>query len=179
MASLPTSDQPGPGAAVVGAQRGWWLEDARPGARIRHPGGRTITSGEHVWLAWVTHNLSDVHGNADAASRSEWGEPLVLGVLTVAIVMGLSAPATGPAETAASGLSPRWDSIRLHHPVLAGDTIRAESHIESVSESHPGGAMGGHVSRTITGFNQRAEVVVTVVEASWVPRRPQRLSAPS
>lgn len=125
-ASLPTSDQrAGSAGTISGAQRGWWLEDALPGTTIVHPGGRTISEAEHVWLAWVTHNLSDIHGNADAARRTEWGEPLVLGMLTAAIVIGLAEPATGPPETVAEATGSGWDWIRLEHVVTAGDTLRA------------------------------------------------------
>ena len=87
---LRASDGGGHRAPAAG-QRGWWLEDAVPGTVLRHPGGRTIGSAEHVWLAWITHNVSDVHGNAHAAARNEWGQPLVLGMLTAAIVIGLAA----------------------------------------------------------------------------------------
>lgn len=152
------------------AQRGWWLEDAVPGTTLRHPGGRTIVDGEHVWLAWATHNLSDVHGNADAASRSGWGQPLVLGMLTVAIVIGLAAPAAGPPEVGLADWSDGWRSIRLQQPVLVGDTIRARSHIEEVEARS--GAPVGRVRRTVTGHNQRGEVVATISEERTVARRP-------
>ena len=157
-------------APIDGARRGWWLEDAVPGGIIRHPGGRTIDEAEHVWLAWITHNVSPVHGNADAAGRSEWGEPLVLGMLTVAIVLGLAAPATGPPETVGAGWSESWQSITLALPVVAGDTIRATSRIEAVDSSIAVGL--GLVRRTIMGLNQRGELVATIGEVRTVPRRP-------
>ena len=119
---------PGPSSG----QRGWWLEDAIPGTVLRHPGGRTIGATEHVWLAWITHNISDIHGDAHAATRNEWGQPLVLGMLTAAIVIGLAAPATPEAESGAIGMSDGWSSIRLTGVVLAGDTLRAESVIHAV-----------------------------------------------
>ena len=59
---------------VPGAQRGWWLEDAVPGADLApsRTAGRSTTR-EHVWLAWVTDNVSDVHGNADRALAGRLG----------------------------------------------------------------------------------------------------------
>lgn len=161
MASSPASEP---------LQRGWWLEDAVPGVTLRHAGGRTVDEAEHVWLAWITDNVSDVHGNADGASRGAFGRPVVLGALTAAIVIGLASPATGGPATAASASPIRWGSIRLPSPVVAGDTIRAESLIHEASA--PDGRTGcGLVHRTITGRNQRGEVVATIEEERAVPTR--------
>ena len=135
-----SSERPAARPTIAGAQRGWWLEDAVPGTILRHPGGRTIGPDEHVWLAWVTHNISGVHGNADAATRTEWGQPLVLGMLTAAVVIGLASPATPEPDQAAIGWDDGWSSIRLAAPVLAGDTLTAESEIAR--------ARGGPIGRT-------------------------------
>jgi acyl dehydratase len=156
-------------ASEPGGQRGWWLEDAVAGTVLRHPGGRTIDEAEHVWLAWVTHNLSDIHGDAHAATRSEWGRPLVLGMLTAAIVIGLAAPATPAPEEAAVGLSDGWSSIRLTGLVLAGDTLRAESSIHAVEAGAD--SRWGLVQRTIRGYDQRGDVVALIEDARSVPRR--------
>lgn len=151
-------------------QRGWWLEEAVPGTLIHHPGGRTIDESEHVWLAWITQNASDVHGNADTAARSGWGGQLVLGVLSAAIVLGLAAPATGPAEVpGAAGWTDGWRSVRLTGIVVPGDTLRAESVIHS--RRALAGEPTGHVRRTVRGLNQRGEVVVVVEEEREVPSR--------
>jgi acyl dehydratase len=154
---------------VAGAQRGWWLEDAVPGRILQHPGGRTIDAAEHVWLAWVTHNLSDIHGNADAASRGPWDGPLVLGALTVAIVVGLAGPASGGPGVGVAGWSDGWRSIRLSGVVVPGDTLRSESVVHAVQA--PLNGRTGRVRRTIRGLNQRGEVVALIEEEREVPRR--------
>jgi acyl dehydratase len=165
-----TSDRPRR-QPLLGASSGWWLEDAAPGAIIRHPGGRTIGEAEHVWLAWVTHNISDVHGDAAAALRSEWGRPLVLGLITVAIIIGLAAPATPPPELAAEVALAGWRSIRLVRSVVPGDTLRAESSIVAVAADAAAGL--GRVQRTIRGYDQRGNVVAIIDEERDVPRRPR------
>ena len=165
-ASLPTSERVT--APTPGVTRGWSFEDVRPGEVIRHPIGRTVGDAEHVWLAWATHNVSDVHGNADAAARGEWGRPLVLGMLTAAIVIGLAEPAPGPPERVARSLGQGWDSIALERPVLPGATIFAESHIEAV-ETDPDGLVV-LVRRTIVGRDQTGAVVVRVGETRNLPR---------
>jgi acyl dehydratase len=165
-----------PEPTLPGGQRGWWLEDAVAGTVLRHPGGRTIDEGEHVWLAWVTHNLSDIHGDAHAAARSEWGRPLVLGVLTAAIVIGLAAPATPAPDLGPAGLADGWSAIRLTGLVFAGDTLRAESVVHAV-EAAPVARLG-RVRRTIRGRNQRGDVVALIDEERAVPRRAISASAP-
>jgi acyl dehydratase len=150
------------GRVLAGADTGWWLEDAVPGTLLRHPHGRTIEETEHVWLAWVTHNLSDVHGDAHAAARGPFGGPLVLGALAVAIVIGLAEPGVPDPGRAMATLPAGWRSIRLVGPVRPGDTLRAESRIEAVRAAATPGL--GLVTRTITGLDQSGTPVVRVEE---------------
>jgi acyl dehydratase len=152
----------------AGGQRGWWFEDAVPGTTVRHRGGRTVTADEHQRLAWLTDNASDVHGDAHRSASSVFGEPVVLGALSAAIVAGLAAPACGPATTATRVALGGWRRIALRSVVLAGDTLRAASTFHGVQ---PDGA-GGMIERTIEGRNQRGDVVVVIEEATWVPARP-------
>jgi acyl dehydratase len=146
---------------------GWSLDDARPGTVIVHPGGRTIDAAEHVWLAWVTHNVSDVHGDAAAAARGEWGQPLVLGMLTAAIVIGLAEPAAGPPDTVTTSMPRGWHRITLERPVVAGATLSAESHIQAVELRPDGGAV--EVRRTIIGRDEHGHVVVRIEETRLLP----------
>ena len=156
---------------VTVTDNGWYLEDAVAGAVLRHPRGRTIGAGEHVWLAWVSDNASDLHGNADRASRGVFGGPVVLGALSVAIVAGLAAPATGSPGTWTITRLTGWHQIQLRRPVVPGDTLRSESRIVG-----PVGAAevdGGLVRRTISGLDQRGETVLVIDETCWAPRRDQ------
>gem|GEM_PF-6661803 len=156
---------------VPGAQAGWWLEDAVPGRVIAHAHGRTIDEAEHVWLAWVTHNVSDVHGNAHRAAHGAFGQPVVLGALTVAIVIGLAEPATADAQSVAGSLPAGWRSIVLRGPVVPGDTLRATSCIAAATAAGSDGV--GLVTRTITGYNQRGEEIAHIEEVErGVPSRP-------
>ncbi len=150
-------------------QRGWWFEDATAGTALQHPGGRTVTADEHPRLAWLTDNASDVHGDAHRAATGAFGEPVVLGALSVAIVAGLAAPATGPADLAHRSVGRGWYGIHLSRVVLAGDTLRAESHIHTATPD--GDVAGGVVRRTIIGWNQRDEEVLRIDEDSWAPSR--------
>jgi acyl dehydratase len=150
-------------------QRGWWFEDAVAGATLVHPGGRTIGRDEHPLLALMTDNGSPVHTDAHRAGGTPFGEPLVLGALSVAIVVGLAAPAVGPPEMAARALPTGWRRIHLTRAVVAGDTLRAASTIRSAVPDVDGA--GGIVDREIMGLDQRGATVVVMEDRSWAPLR--------
>lgn len=148
-------------------QRGWWFEDAIPGTTVRHRGGRTVTGDEHARLAWLTNNASDIHGNTDRAAAGPFGEPVVLGALSAAIVIGLAGPATGPAASQGRAMPRGWRRIALRGLVRAGDTLYASSTFHDARAE----AGGGLVERTIEGLNQYGEVVVVIDERCWAPAR--------
>ncbi len=154
---------------ALGRSSGWAFEDAQTGLTIQHPEGRTIGRDEHALLAMVSNNASDLHVNAEFARATDFGEPVVLGALTIAVVLGLAEPREWPAADAALDRSGGWVSMRLAAPVFGGDTLRAESTILSVVPMPDG--RGGLVRRRIVGLNQRAEVVATIDEERTVPTR--------
>lgn len=147
----------------------WSFEDAQPGLTIEHPGGRTIGSDEHGWLAMVSNNASDLHVDADYARTTAFGQPVVLGALTIAVVAGLAEPIEWSPADAGLGRSWGWISIRLTGPVFAGDTLRAESVILSGVSLADG--RGGVVRRRIVGRNQRGEEVAAIEEERRVACR--------
>ena len=152
-----------------GEQRGWWFADATPGRTLLHPGGRTIGADEQVLLAWWTNNASPVHGDLARAARTEFGGPLVLGALSVAVVVGLAAPAAGPPETTSQLATLSWREIRLLGLVRPGDTLYARSIFERVEPDAVGA--GGIVDRRIEGRTQAGLLVVSLHERGWAPGR--------
>ena len=112
--------------------RGWegrYLEDFTVGDVYRHAHGRTITETDNTWFTLLTNNTHDIHFNADYASRTEFGRPLVVSTLTLAIVTGLSV--SDVSQNAVANLG--WDDVKLTAPVFAGDTIYAESEVLEVA----------------------------------------------
>ena len=74
---------------------------------------------QHVVHAAHYMNTNQIHFNVPfAAGTAEFGAPLVVSSLTLAIVLGLSVADTS--ENAAANLG--WGDIRLPKPVFAGDT---------------------------------------------------------
>ncbi len=141
---------------VVPGWEGRFLEDFQVGDVYRHAHGRTVTQTDNTWFTLLTNNTHDVHFNADYASRTEFGKPLVNSTLTLAIVTGLSVEDVSRNAVANLG----WDGVRLPAPVFAGDTIYAESEVLEVrpSRSRPG---QGIVRVRTRGYNQHD---VTILE---------------
>ena len=135
--------------------RGRFLEDFEVGDTFRSRLGRTITETDNVWFTCLTMNTNQMHFNREFAARTEFGQPLVVSTLTLAVVIGLSVADTS--ENAVANLG--WSDIRLPKPVFAGDTLWAESEVTAVRESQSRPSCG-IVSIRTRGVNQRAEVVI-------------------
>jgi itaconyl-CoA hydratase len=135
--------------------RGRFFEDFAVGDRFRHAHGRTVTEADNTWFSLLTNNPHDIHSNADYASRTEFGRPLVVSTLTLAIITGLSVDDLSRNAVANLG----WTDVRMPAPVFAGDTLYAESEVLEVrpSRSRPG---QGVVRVRTRGFNQRDETVI-------------------
>ncbi len=139
-------------------QPGWegrFLEDFQVGDVYRHAHGRTVSETDNTWFALLTNNNHQLHINADYAARTEFGRPLVVSTLTLAIVTGLSVPDVSQNAVANLG----WDQVRLVAPVFAGDTLYASSEVLEVrpSQSRP---RQGVVRVRTRGFNQRNSTVL-------------------
>jgi len=152
--------------------RGWegrFLEDFTVGDVYRHAHGRTITQTDNTWFSLLTNNPHDIHSNADYASKTEFGKPLVVSTLTLAIVTGLSVPDVSQNAVANLG----WENVRLTAPVFAGDTIYAESEVLEVrpSKSRP---TQGIVRVRTRGFNQDNVTILEFERAVLVYTRAGR-----
>jgi itaconyl-CoA hydratase len=122
-------------------KQGWpgrFLEDFEVGDVYRHPLGRTITDADNTWFTLLTMNTNQMHFNREYAERSEFGRPLVVSSLTIAIAIGQSVSDATQNAFANLGI----DALRLTHPVFAGDTLYSESLVlekrESKSRPHAG-----------------------------------------
>ena len=96
--------------------RGRFLEDFAVGDVYRSRLGRTVTETDNTWFTLLTMNTNQMHFNAPFAARTEFGQPLVVSTLTLAIVLGLSVADTS--ENAAANLG--WGDIKLPKPGLRG-----------------------------------------------------------
>jgi acyl dehydratase len=160
------------GTRLVAGWEGRFLEDFHVGDVYRHSHGRTITQTDNTWFTLLTNNTHDIHTNVDYASRTEFGRPLVVSTLTLAIVTGLSVEDVSRNAVANLG----WESVRLPAPVFAGDTLYAESEVLEVrpSRSRPG---QGIVRVRTRGLNQDGIVVLEFERTVLVHGRATRPDA--
>jgi itaconyl-CoA hydratase len=153
----------------MGLKPGWtgrFFEDFEIGDVYQHPLGRTISEADNTWFTLLTMNTSQMHFNVDYAGRSEFGRPLVVSTLTLAIAVGQSV--TDLTQNAFANLG--WDDITLPHPVFAGDTVYSESLVleKRGSGSRPHAGIVTVRTRTL---NQDGVVVCSFKRTFYVYKR--------
>jgi len=151
---------------------GRWFEQLSVGDTVQHVTRRTVTETDNVLFTTMTMNPAPMHLDADYASRSEFGKPLVNSMFTVALVVGLSVPeltlGTIIAQLAMS-------DVGFPAPVFAGDTIRVESDVidARASKSRP---RAGIVEFEHRAYNQRDQLVCRVRRTGLMHRAPPKES---
>ncbi|BAV63579.1 MaoC family dehydratase [Sphingobium cloacae] len=125
------------------------------GDRVEHEIRRTVTETDNLLFTTMTHNPQPLHLDAEAAKASEFGQILVNGTFTFALMVGLSVGDT-TLGTLIANLG--YDKLVMPRPVFIGDTLRAETEVTALkpSRSRPG---AGVVTFTHRLFNQRDELV--------------------
>jgi acyl dehydratase len=134
---------------------GRWFEELTVGTIVPHPVTRTVTETDNILFTTMTMNPAQVHLDYDYAARTEFGQPLVNSMFTVALLIGLSVYDLTHGTTVANL---GFDEVVFPAPVFYGDTIHAESEIVDarVSKSRPA---QGIVTFEHRAFNQRDELV--------------------
>jgi len=141
-------------------------EEFTVGDVFEHRPGRTVTEMDNVLMSSLSLNTSPLHIDAAYCEHTPWGRPLVSSLVTLSIVSGMSVRSTSGRAVANLG----WDSIRLPHPVFAGDTLYAESEIlaKRLSASRPG---HGIVRVRTVGTKADGETVLTFERSFLMPSR--------
>jgi len=134
---------------------GRYYDEWQVGDRIEHPIRRTVTETDNLLFSTLTHNPQPLHLDAEAAKASEFGQILVNGTFTFALMIGLSVAET-TLGTLVANLG--YDKVVMPKPVFLGDTLRIESEVVELrpSKSRPG---SGIVTFEHRAINQRDELV--------------------
>ncbi|TDC54022.1 MaoC family dehydratase [Jiangella ureilytica] len=111
-------------------------------------------------------NTNQAHFNAEVGAASEFGRPLMVSTLTLAIAIGQSVIDTTQNAFANLGL----DEVRLTAPVYAGDTLWSESLVLEKRESKSRPQAGIVTIRTRT-LNQHGGEVLSFVRTFYIHRR--------
>jgi len=148
---------------------GRYYEEWTIGDRIAHKPHRTVTEADNLLLSALTHNLQPLHLDAEYATASEFGQILVNGTFTFALMIGLSVNDT-TLGTLVANLG--YDKVRMPAPVFIGDTLGAQTEVIALrdSGSRPD---AGLVTFAHQMINQRGVVVCTCERTALMQRRPE------
>ena len=149
---------------------GRWFEEWRVGDTLVHEIRRTVTETDNLLFSTMTHNPQPLHLDAEAARASEFGQILVNGTFTFALMVGLS---VGDTTLGVLVANLGYDRVVMPKPVFIGDTLRAESEVAEVKESRSR-PNAGIVTFTHRLLNQRDEVVCQCLRSALILRRPAR-----
>ncbi|HEY58624.1 MAG TPA: MaoC family dehydratase [Anaerolineae bacterium] len=131
---------------------GKYYEDLQVGMRIQHALGRTITEADNTLFCALTMNPQPLHLNEDFAAQTRFGRRIVNGLLTMALVVGLTVPDLTQG-TIVANLG--YEKVVHPHPVFHGDTIYVETEVlamrESRSRPHVGIVRLRHIGRNQDG----------------------------
>ena len=136
------------------------------GDRLTHEIRRTVTETDNLLFSTMTHNPQPLHLDAEAARASEFGQILVNGTFTFALMVGLSVGDT-TLGTLVANLG--YDKLVHPKPVFIGDTLRAESEVAELRDSRSRPDAGLVTFRHVL-LNQRDETVCQCLRTALLKR---------
>lgn len=148
---------------------GRYFEDWSVGDTVAHPIRRTVTEADNLLITTLTHNPQPLHLDAEYAKGTEFGQIVVNGTFTFALMVGISVAET-TLGTLVANLG--YDGVKMPKPVFIGDTLRVESEVIDLraSGSRP---EAGIVTFAHRAINQRDEIVCTCTRTALIQRGPQ------
>lgn len=145
---------------------GRYFDQWQIGDGIEHDIRRTVTETDNLLFTVMTHNTQPLHLDAEAAKASEFGQILVNGTFTFALMIGLSVTDT-TLGTLIANLG--YDKLMHPRPVAIGDTLRAATQVADLreSKSRPN---AGIVTFSHELLNQRNEIVCQCLRMALLKR---------
>ncbi|HEX7856485.1 MAG TPA: MaoC family dehydratase [Sphingobium sp.] len=146
---------------------GRFFDEWQVGDKIVHDIRRTVTETDNLLFTVMTHNTQPLHLDVEAAKASEFGQILVNGTFTFALMIGLSITDT-TLGTLIANLG--YDKLVHPKPVAIGDTLRGTTEVVELklSKSRPN---AGIVTFGHELLNQRDEVVVKCLRMAMLKKR--------
>ena len=146
---------------------GRYYDEWTIGDMIAHQPHRTVTQTDNLLLSTLTHNPQPLHLDAEYAAATEFGQIVVNGTFTFALMVGLSVGDT-TLGTLVANLG--YDKVRMPAPVFIGDTLRAETEVIGLkdSNSRPDAGIVTFIHRL---FNQRDELVCVCERTALMQRK--------
>lgn len=147
---------------------GKWLEELTPGLVIPHAIRRTVTEADNVMFTTMSMNPAWLHLDFDyATNETQFQQPLVNSMLTLAMVVGISVHETTLGTTVANL---GFEEITFPAPMFHGDTLRVETEVLEAreSKSRPG---QGVVKFEHRAYKQSSEMVCKAVRSALMLSR--------
>ncbi|WP_277984063.1 MaoC family dehydratase [Sphingomonas faeni] len=145
---------------------GRFYDDWTVGDTIVHEIRRTVTETDNLLFTVMTHNPQPLHLDAEAARASEFGQILVNGTFTFALMVGLSVGDT-TLGTLVANLG--YDKLMMPKPVFIGDTLRTETEVHALKESRSR-PDAGIVTFAHRLLNHRDEIVCRCLRSALIKR---------
>ncbi len=146
-----------------------FFEDLEIGHREEF-GSYDVTREEVIEFA-SKYDPQPFHLNDEAAKKSVFGGLCASGWHTGSMLMAMMVKHFTEQGLAVMG-SPGLDQIRWKKPVMVGDTIRASTELLELSESKSRPTLG-FIKSSYEVYNQKGEVVMTMIGNAMVMRRPK------
>ena len=147
---------------------GRYFDQWQLGDKIAHEIHRTVPETDNLLFSLMTHNPQPLHIDIEAAKASEFGQILVNGTFTFALMIGIS---TGDLTAGTLVANLGYDKVVMPKPVFIGDTLRVETEVTELrqSRSRPGAGIATftHVMR-----NQRDEIVCQCLRTALLRKSP-------
>lgn len=146
---------------------GRYFDQWQVGDHLVHALHRTVTETDNLLFTALSHNPQPLHLDAELARASEFGQILVNGTFTFALMVGLSVGDT-TLGTLVANLG--YDKVAMPKPVFIGDTLRAETEVVELraSRSRP---QAGLVTFKHRLLNQREEVVCECLRTALLEKQ--------
>ena len=143
---------------------GLYFEEFEVGQRFEHALTRTATESDNMLFCGMTMNPQPLHIDRHFAEQSQFGQPLVNSLFTLALMIGISVHDTTLGTTVANlGMK----ETTFPHPVFHGDTIRVETEVVSVRESKSRPDRG-IVEFEHRAFNQKGDLVARCIRQAMI-----------
>jgi len=147
---------------------GRWFEDLTVGTIVPHAVTRTVTETDNVIFTTMTMNPAQVHLDYEYAAGTEFGQPIVNSMFTVALLIGISVIDLTHGTTVANL---GFEEIVFPTPVFHGDSIRAQTEVISTRKSSSRPSQGIVVFEH-RAYNQRNELVAKCRRSALMRCRP-------
>ena len=136
------------------------------GDHLAHAFRHTVTEEENRLITTMTHNPQPLHLDAAYAATTEFGQIVVNGLFTFALMVGISVGDT-TLGTLIANLG--YDKVTMPKPVFLGDTLRVETEVVGLrpSQSRPA---AGIVTFRHRAFNQKDEIVCEALRTALIKK---------